>query len=99
MREPLRRDLPAAGPDRELLRAGAEAAMAKAGRQEPRPGPHRVEIEFDAAHLADTAAVVPTVRQTDVRTVAVDAESMTAAYRAFKIVATVAASAMQAVYG
>jgi D-amino peptidase len=82
-----------------LLRDGAEAAMAKAGRQAPRPGAHRVEIDFDAAHLADAAAVVPTVTQPGPCTVAVDAESMTAAYRAFKIVATVAASAMQDVYG
>ncbi|MGI5130625.1 M55 family metallopeptidase [Pseudonocardia sp. CA-107938] len=82
-----------------LLRAGAEAAMAKAGRHAPQPGPHRVEIDFDAAHLADAAAVVPTVTQPGPCTVAVDARSMTAAYRAFKIMATVAASAMQAVYG
>jgi D-amino peptidase len=82
-----------------LLRAGAETAMAKAGRHESRPEPHRVEIDFDAAHLADAAAVVPTVTRPGPCTVAVDAESMTAAYRAFKIVATVAASAMQDVYG
>jgi len=82
-----------------LLRAGAEAAMAKAGRHAPRRDRHRVEIDFDAAHLADAAAVVPTVTQPGPCTVAVDAESMTAAYRAFKIVASVAASAMQDVYG
>jgi D-amino peptidase len=82
-----------------LLRAGAEAAMAKAGRHAPRPDGHRIEIDFDAAHLADAAAVVPTVTQPGPCTVAVDADSMTAAYRAFKVVATVAASAMQDVYG
>lgn len=83
----------------ELIRAGAEGAMQRAGRGEGRAGAHRVEIEFDAAQLADAAAVVPTVERTGVRTVAYEAPTMTETMRAFKVVATVAGRSVQGEYG
>ncbi|HVV14715.1 M55 family metallopeptidase [Amycolatopsis sp.] len=81
-----------------IVRA-AEAAMTLAGRGEPAPGPHRIEVEFDATHLAQAAAVVPTVEQTDVRRVGFDAQDMTEAMKAFKIVTAIAAGAVQGKYG
>ncbi|MBO0841385.1 MAG: M55 family metallopeptidase, partial [Sciscionella sp.] len=61
--------------------------------------PHRVEVEFDATHLAAAAAVVPTVDQIDVRRVGFDAPTMTEAMKAFKIVTAIAAGAIEGVYG
>lgn len=81
------------------IRSGAERAMARAGREEGRSRPHRIEIEFDAAHLAAAAAVIPTVEQLDVRRVGFDAPDMTEAMKAFKVVATIAGRAVQDVYG
>ena len=81
------------------LRAGAEGAMRRAGRGAGRVEPHRVEIEFDAAQLADAAAVVPTVERTGVRAVAYEAPHMTEAMRAFKVVATIAGRSVQGEYG
>src|SRR5262245_13748781 len=43
------------------IAAAAKAAMAMAGRVEPKSTAHRIEVEFDATHLAHAAAVVPTV--------------------------------------
>lgn len=83
----------------EAIRTGAEGAMDRAGRGEGHAEPHRVEVEFDAAQLADAAAVVPTVERTDVRRVAYDAPDMTEAMRAFKVVATVAGRSVQGEYG
>lgn len=83
----------------EALRAGAEAAMGRAGRADGSAGPHRVEVEFDAAQLADAAAVVPTVERTGVRRVSYDAPHMTEAMRAFKAVTTIAGRAVQGEYG
>ncbi|GAA4861643.1 M55 family metallopeptidase [Saccharopolyspora rosea] len=83
----------------EAIHYAAAAAMERAGRGEPDPRPHRVEVEFDAAHLAAAAAVVPTVDQLDVRRVGYDAPSMTAAMKAFKVVTTVAGRAIQDLYG
>lgn len=81
------------------IRSGAERAMARAGREEGRSCPHRIEIEFDAAHLAAAAAVIPTVEQLDVRRVGFDAPDTTEAMKAFKIVAILAGRAIQDVHG
>ncbi|MEU6641745.1 M55 family metallopeptidase [Saccharomonospora sp. NPDC046836] len=81
------------------LTGAAEAAMARAGRCEPVIGPHRIEVEFDASHLAQAAAIVPTVEHTGVRRVAFDAADMTAAMKAFKVVTAIADSAVQGKYG
>ena len=81
------------------IRSAAEAAMDRAGSAGSGAAAHRVEVEFDAAHLADAAAVVPTVERTGVRRVAYDAPDMTEAMRAFKVVATIAGRAIQGEYG
>jgi D-amino peptidase len=77
----------------------ATAAMASAGRGEGVVAPHRIEVEFDATHLADAAAVVPTVELIGPRRVGFDAVSMTEAMKAFKIVTHVAAGAIEGIYG
>jgi D-amino peptidase len=82
-----------------MIAQAATAAMRRAGRGPQRSAPHRIEVEFDAAHLADAAAVVPTVEQIGVRRVGFAAPDMTAAMRAFKIVTAIAAGAVQVVYG
>ncbi|AUS81003.1 peptide ABC transporter substrate-binding protein [Actinoalloteichus sp. AHMU CJ021] len=83
----------------EVVRAAAEAGMGRAGRGEPAPAAHRVEVEFDAAHLAAAAAVVPTVEQVSVRRVGFTAESMTEAMKCFKVVTAIASGAVQGIYG
>jgi D-amino peptidase len=83
----------------ELIAAAAKAGMASAGRVEPIPGPHRTEVEFDATHLAQATTVVPTVEQCGVRRVGFDAESMTEAMKAFKVVTAIASGAVEGSYG
>lgn len=83
----------------EWIEAAAKDAMVNSGRRAPRPGPHRVEVEFDATHLAQAAAVVPTVEQVDVRRVGFDAATMTDAMKAFKIVTAIVAGAVEGSYG
>jgi D-amino peptidase len=82
-----------------LIGDAARTAMSRAGRRDDRRAPHRIEVEFDAAHLADATAVVPTVEQVDVRRVGFDAASMTDAMKAFKIVTAIASGAVQGAYG
>ena len=83
----------------ELLRTAASDAMMQAGRLERRVGPHRIEVEFDASHLAQATAVIPTVEQIGVRRVGFDAPDMTEAMKAFKVVTAIAAGAVQGIYG
>ena len=90
--------LPPAVASAQITQAAA-AAVARAGRGEGIVGPHRIEVEFDATHLADAAAVVPTVELVGARQVGFDAESMTEAMKAFKIVTHVAAGAIEGIYG
>jgi D-amino peptidase len=83
-----------------VIREAARRAMAKAGYQEPPPPrPHRIEVEFDATHLADATAVIPTVGLLGERRVGFEAASMTDAMKAFKIVSAIAAGAVEGVYG
>lgn len=77
----------------------AERSMRRAGRAEPVVATHRIEIEFDASHLAQAAAVVPTVGETGLRRIAFEAETMTEAMKAFKVVTAIANSAVQGTYG
>ncbi len=77
----------------------ATAAMSRAGRAEGVVSAHRIEVEFDATHLADAAAVVPTVELIGTRRVGFDAVSMTEAMKAFKVVTHVAAGAIEGIYG
>ncbi|MFJ4098157.1 M55 family metallopeptidase [Amycolatopsis japonica] len=83
----------------ELLSSAAADAMNRAGRVERYTTPHRIEVEFDASHLAQAAAVIPTVEQIGVRRVGFDAPDMTEAMKAFKIVTAIAAGAVQGIYG
>ncbi|MGW6442474.1 M55 family metallopeptidase [Lentzea sp. NPDC055074] len=77
----------------------ATASMSTAGRVTGVVAPHRIEIEFDATHLADAAAIVPTVDLLGARRVGFDAASMTEAMKAFKVVTHIAAAAIEDVYG
>ena len=81
------------------IAAAAKAGMALAGRVEPRTSTHRIEVEFDATHLAHAAAVVPTVELVGVRRVGFEASTMTAAMKAFKVVTAIAAGAVEDEYG
>jgi D-amino peptidase len=82
-----------------MITSAAETAMARAGRVPAAPGGHRIEVEFDAAHLAAATAVVPTVEQLEVRRVGFDAVSMTEAMKAFKVVTAIASGAVEGSYG
>ncbi|SMC70240.1 D-amino peptidase [Kibdelosporangium aridum] len=83
----------------ELIRTEAAEGMKHAGRYAGEATPHRVEVEFDATHLAHAAAVVPTVELTGVRRVGFDAPTMTEAMKAFKVVTAIAAGAVEGIYG
>jgi D-amino peptidase len=83
----------------EWITTAAKAAMSLAGPVAATVAPHRIEIEFDATHLAAAAAVVPTVEQLDVRRVGFDAATMTDAMKAFKIVTAIASGAVEGAYG
>src|SRR3954470_228399 len=60
-----------------LIREESRLAMAGAGRGGDAVAARRIEVEFDATHLAHAAAVVPTVALVDTRRVGFDAVSMT----------------------
>ncbi|MFJ3961611.1 M55 family metallopeptidase [Streptomyces sp. NPDC090036] len=82
------------------IRAAAKEATALAVRHEPvRGGPFTVELEFDAAHLAMSATVVPGVERNGERRVAYAGETMYEAIRAFKAVTTVVSAAVEEQYG
>ena len=83
----------------ELIRTEAAASVAHAGRGRGDASAHTVEVDFDASHLALTAANVPTVSQVGTTTVRFTSESMTEAMKAFKVVTTVAAAAMEGHFG
>lgn len=83
----------------ERIREAAEAGTARAGRGERATAPHRIEVEFDASHLAQATAAVPTVHLAGVRRVGFDAPDMTEAMKAFKVVTAIAAGAVQGKYG
>ncbi|GAA2638590.1 MULTISPECIES: M55 family metallopeptidase [Streptomyces] len=82
------------------IRAAAKEATALAVRHEPvRGGPFTVELEFDAAHLAMSATVVPGVERSGERKVAYTSETMYEGIRAFKAVTTVVSAAVEEQYG
>ncbi|PRX44966.1 D-aminopeptidase DppA [Prauserella shujinwangii] len=81
------------------LAEAAEKSMRGAGRAPGARASHRIEVEFDASHLAQAAAVIPTVEQVDVRRVGFDAPDMTGAMQAFKVVTAIADGAVQGKYG
>ncbi|GAA3734840.1 D-amino peptidase [Spinactinospora alkalitolerans] len=82
------------------ISAGAEAAMALAGRTDP--APHReltVEVEVDAAQLAGAAAMVPGVVQVGERRVRYTSPSGYEMIRCFKAVTTLISNAVERNYG
>ncbi|MFI8275403.1 M55 family metallopeptidase [Streptomyces sp. NPDC085929] len=82
------------------IRAAAKEAAALAVRREPaRGGPNRVELEFDAEHLAMAATVVPGVERSGERRVAYTSETMYEGIRTFKAVTTVVSAAVEEQYG
>jgi D-amino peptidase len=82
------------------IRAGAAEATALAVRHTPAgPQPRRVEVEFDAEHLAGAATVVPGVEQTGERRVAYTAPDMYEGIRCFKAVTTLVSAAVEEWYG
>lgn len=82
------------------IRAAAERGMKLAGRREPAAsGSLRVEVDVDAAQLAQAAAVVPTVERTGERSVAYTSGSAWEMIRCFKAVTTLIASATEDFYG
>jgi len=82
------------------IRSAAKQGMTLAGRVAPvRADRFRVEVEVDAAQLAQAAAIVPTVRRTGERVVAFESASAFNLVRCFKVVCTMISSAMEQHYG
>ena len=78
----------------------AANAVRLAIRTEPRPADElRVEVEVDAAQLAQAAAIVPGVRRTGDRTVEYDSTSAYHMIRTFKTVCTMITAAMEEKFG
>ncbi|MET9465245.1 M55 family metallopeptidase [Streptomyces sp. NPDC006544] len=82
------------------IRAAATAATRLAVRHEPlRAGPFTLEVEFDAAHLAMAATVVPGVTPSGERKVAYTSATMYEGIRTFKAVTTIVSAAVEEQYG
>jgi D-amino peptidase len=90
----------------EQTAAAITAAAARAGklarRQAPADAPaggYTVEIEVDAAQLAQAAAIVPTVRRTGDRAVSYQSQTAWDMIRCFKTVTTMITAAIEQHYG
>lgn len=83
----------------ELIAAAAQRGLDAANPAERTVAAHDLEIEFDASHLADAAALIPTVEPRGIRRVGFHAPTMTEAMRTFKVVTQVAAAAVDGIYG
>jgi D-amino peptidase len=82
------------------IRQAATEASKMSGRGEPARGQvFGVEVEVDAAQLAQAAAIVPTVRQTGERSVAYESPAAYEMIRTFKVVCTMISSAVEDAYG
>lgn len=82
------------------IRSAARRATALAVRRDPvHGGPYTVELEFDAAHLAMAATVVPGTERFGERKVAYTSETMYEGIRTFKAVTTVVSAAVEEQYG
>jgi D-amino peptidase len=82
------------------IRSAAKEAAGLAGRKPPvRAGEFVVEIEVDAAQLAQAAAIVPGVRRTGERQVEYTSQSAWDMLRCFKVVCTMISSATEETYG
>jgi D-amino peptidase len=85
----------------DLIAAAAQEAGKLAGRRDgsTEPGGYTVEIEVDAAQLAQAAAIVPTVRRTGDRAVSYHSQSAWDMIRCFKTVTTMISAAVEDHYG
>ncbi len=88
----------------EVTAAAIRAAAAEAGKKAGRTAPatartFTVEIEVDAAQLAQAAAIVPTVRRTGDRAVAFEASTAWDMIRCFKTVTTMISAAVEEKFG
>jgi D-amino peptidase len=81
------------------IRKGAAEAVALAGRRAPVAEPHRIEVEFDAEHLAGAVTVIPGVELAGERRVAFELATMYEAIRCFKAVTQIASASMEEQYG
>jgi D-amino peptidase len=81
------------------IRKAASEAAALAGRREPVVKPHRIEVEFDATHLAGAVTVIPGVEMSGERRVTFELPTMYEAIRCFKALTTIASAAMEVQYG
>jgi D-amino peptidase len=82
------------------IQQAAAKAAGLARRSRPRAGGEfGVEVEVDAAQLAQAAAIVPGVRRTGDRTVEYDSTSAYDMIRCFKVVCTMISAAMEDHFG
>lgn len=82
------------------IRSAAADAAAQAGRRPPAPaGELRVDIEVDAAQLAQAAAVVPGVTRTGDAAVTYASPGAWEMIRCFKVVCTMISAATEESYG
>jgi D-amino peptidase len=82
------------------IRAGAADGMKLAGRGGMARGvDFQVEVDVDAAQLAQAAAIVPTVRRTGERVISYESSSAYDMIRCFKVVCTMISNAMEEHYG
>lgn len=82
------------------IRSVAKEAAGLAGRRTPvRAGEFLVEVEVDAAQLAQAAAIVPGVRRTGERLVEYTSATAWDMIRCFKVVCTMISSATEDTYG
>lgn len=86
------------------ITAAAEQAAKLAGRRpsgaaDTAPDGYTMEIEVDAAQLAQAAAIVPTVRRTGDRTVSYHSQTAWDMIRCFKTVTTMISAAVEEQYG
>jgi len=83
------------------IRSAAASAVKLAGRREParETAGFRVEVEVDAAQLAQAAAIVPTVERTGERSVAYRSGTAWDMIRCFKAVTTLISAAIENAYG
>lgn len=84
------------------ITAAAARAARLAGRKtpaDPPAGGYTVEIEVDAAQLAQAAAIVPTVQRTGERTINFQSQNARDMIRCFKTVTTMITAAIEQHYG
>jgi D-amino peptidase len=82
------------------IRQAARRAVSLAGRQQPAREPeYRIDVEVDAAQLAQAASLVPGVQRTGDRTVAFITPTARDMLRCFKVVCTMISAAIEESYG